>query len=272
MDRSDMSTPQSFADGGILLRQDGHVAEITLHSPERLNAVNLSMWAALAEVAARIAKSDARVVILTGEGTRAFSVGADISEFPQVRATPQDVANYNAAVARALDGLAALPMPVIAAIRGYCIGGGLEIALRCDLRLATDDARFAFTPAKLGLAIGAEEVAALARIAGPAATAELLYTAQPVSAARGENWGLVNRILPAETFSDATLALAETIAANAPLTLRAVKAGLAAFAHPGDAATATRADQMVDACFASADYTEGQAAFAQKRRPEFRGK
>ncbi|MDD9715890.1 enoyl-CoA hydratase [Dinoroseobacter sp. PD6] len=269
MDGADMS--RALAEGRLLLDREGPVARITLNNPDRLNAMRLAMWQGLGDLAAELAASDARVVVLRGAGDRAFCAGADISEFPQVRATPEGVAAYNRTVARALEGLAALPMPVLAAIRGHCIGGGLEIAVRCDLRLASETAHIAFTPAKLGLAIGADEVAALARIAGPAAAAELLYTAQPVDAARAERWGLVNRRVPEDMLMDETDALARTIAANAPLTLRAVKAGLAAFARPGDAAAASHADALVKTCYDSADYREGQRAFAEKRRPEFKG-
>lgn len=266
-----MSSERSFADGGLLCRQDGAVSFVTLNNPRRLNALRLNMWAALGDLAEELQHSACRVVVLTGAGPRAFSAGADISEFPRVRATEQDAVEYNRVVAHALDGLAGLPMPLIAAISGHCIGGGLEIALRCDLRIATQDARFAFTPAKLGLAVGADEVAALARIAGPAAAAELLFTAQPVSAARAEAWGLVNRVVPAEELPQVAADAAQAIAANAPLTLRAVKAGLAAFAAPCNPDAAQKATELVQACYASDDYREGQAAFAEKRRPEFKG-
>lgn len=266
-----MTHAEPHTDTGILVDEGGMIASITLNNPDRLNAMRLGMWRALADICESLRDSKARVVVIAGAGTRAFSAGADISEFPRVRSTPEDVKVYNREVARALDALDALPMPVIAAIHGHCIGGGLEIALRCDLRLAAQTARFAFTPAKLGLAVGAEEVAALARIAGPAAAAELLYTAQPVIAERAERWGLANRVLPTDALEDETTRVAEAIAANAPLTLRAVKAGLEAFANPCDPAAAVRAESLVQACYASADYREGQAAFAEKRRPNFQG-
>lgn len=259
-------------DDGILFEHDPEIARITLNNPERMNAMRLDMWRALAGVCDALLNRPSRVVVISGTGVRAFSAGADISEFGEVRSSREDISVYNSTVAKALDALAALPMPVIASIHGHCIGGGLEIALRCDVRLVSETARFAFTPAKLGLAVGADEVAALARIAGPAAAAELLFTAAPVPAERAERWGLANRVLTANTLDAETTQFANTIAANAPLTLRAVKAGLKAFAHPCDAAAADHAEALVDACYASADYREGQTAFAEKRKPVFQGK
>lgn len=271
MDRQGVTDTQSFADDGVILRREDGVAWLTINNPDRLNAMRLNMWEALGSVGEMIRDSNTRVVVISGAGTRAFSVGADISEFPEVRSTKTGINAYNQTVSRALNSLARLPMPVVACIHGHCIGGGLEIALRCDLRIAANDASFAFTPAKLGLAVGAEEVSALARIAGPAATAELLYTAQPVSAERAEVWGLVNRIAPPSQLPTVVQALANAIAKNAPLTLRAAKAGLAAFAAPCDTEKAIRADELVGVCYASADYKEGQMAFAEKRSPEFKG-
>ncbi|MEM8581670.1 MAG: enoyl-CoA hydratase-related protein [Pseudomonadota bacterium] len=263
--------PAQSSEGCVSLDQKDLIAYITLNNPGRLNAMRLSMWRGLAETCEALKSSKIRVVIIKGSGARAFSAGADVSEFPQVRSTSKDISSYNAMVARALQSLAALPMPVIAVVQGHCIGGGLEIALRCDLRLAADTAQFAFTPAKLGLAVGTEEIAALAHIAGPAAAAELLYTARPVPAERAERWGLVNQSFPSDLLEDEAAQIADTIASNAPLTLRAVKAGLRAFSRPGDTDAARHAESLVETCYASADYREGQAAFAAKRRPVFQG-
>lgn len=267
-----MSMARYLAEGGIVVEHTDTTALITLNNPDRLNALRLQMWQAIGDLTEELAESDTRVVVLRGAGTRAFSAGADISEFPEVRATPEDVSHYNRAVKRALGGLAGLPMPVIAMIHGHCIGGGLELALRCDVRIVDDAARFAFTPAKLGLAIAADEVAALARVAGPAAAAELLFTAQPVTAVRAERWGLANRCVATSELEQETRELSATIGRNAPLTLRAVKAGLAAFARPADTDVQARADALVRTCFESEDYVEGQRAFAEKRQPEFKGR
>ncbi len=262
-----------MTDAAVLLdAPESGIARITLSNPTRLNAMRLSMWARLGDICAQLATDLPRVVVLRGDpGARGFCSGADISEFSKVRTTPDAIAAYNGTVARALDALAHLPMPVIGAVHGACIGGGLELALRCDLRIATSDARFAFTPAKLGLAIGPDEVAALNRVVGPTATAELLYTAQPVDAAHAERWGLINRITEPDTLDETVSEVGRIIAANAPLTLRAVKASLRAAGRPGDARAARHADDLVRTCYDSSDYVEGQRAFAEKRAPRFTG-
>jgi enoyl-CoA hydratase len=181
------------------------------------------------------------------------------------------VARYNAAVARAEEALAALPMPSVAAIRGYCIGGGLSIALRCDLRLAASDARFAIPAARLGLGYGAEGVAVLARLVGPSVAADMLFTARRIGAEEALRTGLVNRVMPPEDWAGAVDETAEGIAGNAPLTLRAAKAALQDLARPEAARDPDRLAALVRACYDSADYREGQAAFAEKRAPVFRG-
>jgi enoyl-CoA hydratase len=263
-------TETFLAEGRMGVTEDAGRVTIRFDNPARLNAMTLGMWQALGDVSTGLAP-ETRVVVLTGTGDRAFVSGADISEFASLRRTPEQVTAYNATVHRALSALADLPMPVIARISGYCIGGGLEIATRCDLRLASQTARFAFTPAKLGLAVAADEVAALAALIGPSATADLLYTARQAQADEALRWGLVNAVLPEPELAGATEALAARIAGNAPLTIRAVKAALRAGPDP-DAATRARIADLVRACYDSADYAEGQAAFAEKRAPVFRGR
>lgn len=263
-------TETLLADGLLGVTETADRVTVRFNNPARLNAMTLSMWHALGDVITNMSP-DTRVVVVTGTGARAFVSGADISEFATLRSTRAQINAYNAAVARALDALAALPMPVVARISGYCIGGGLEIATRCDLRLASETARFAFTPAKLGLAVATDEIAALTRLIGPSATSDLLYTARQVGAEEALRWGLVNEVVPESDLDAATETLAARIAGNAPLTIRAVKAALRAGPDPDDR-TRNRIDDMVRACYDSADYAEGQAAFAAKRAPVFQGR
>ena len=259
--------------GQVHVSREGGIARIRLDNPERLNAMSLAMWDRLAEACEALASDlSVRVVALSGTGTRAFVSGADISEFGAARTGEAAVARYNAAVARAEAALAALPMPTLAAIRGYCIGGGLSIALRCDLRLATPDACFAIPAARLGLGYGAEGVAMLARVVGPSVAADLLFTARRMGAEEALRSGLVNRLLPAEETEAAVAETLDTLAGNAPLTLRAAKAALQDLARPEATRDPARIEAMVRACYESADYREGQAAFAEKRAPAFRGK
>jgi enoyl-CoA hydratase len=266
-------TQEALADGRLLLETHAHVARITFNNPDRLNAMTLGMWSALADVCERLSRSgDARVVVLQGAGTRAFVSGADISEFGTVRTGTQAVAHYNAEVGRAEKALSAMPVPTIAQLRGYCVGGGLGLAARCDIRICADDARFAVTPAKLGLGYGKDSVAALFRLLGPSVSADMLFTARQVHAPEALRVGLVNQVTPVGELDATTAAMASHIAANAPLTIRLIKASLKACGQPDDPATTAQLDQMVQTCYASADYREGQAAFSEKRKPLFQGK
>ncbi len=263
---------QEHAGGGLLVARDGPVAAITFNNPDRLNAMRLGMWEALGDTAEALADDDdLRVVTLRGAGTRAFVSGADISEFAENRSGTSVSGRYNAMVARAEVALEALPVPTLALIRGYCVGGGLGIAMRCDLRLAAEDARFAITPARLGLGYGFDAVGALHRRLGPSTTADLLFTARKMPAGEALRKGICDRLFATDVFDAQTDEIVQGIAANAPLTIRAVKASLRALAGPEGARDRARIDAMVAACFDSADYREGQAAFAEKRAPRFRG-
>lgn len=266
-------TAQELAGGRLLAWQEpGGVAHLRFNNPDRLNAMSLAMWEGLGDTCAALAEDgDVRIVVLSGAGGRAFVSGADISEFGEARTGAEAAARYNAAVARAEAALAALPMPSLAAIRGYCIGGGLGIALRCDLRLCTEGARFAIPAAKLGLGYGPDGVEALARVVGPSVAADMLFSARQIGAEAAQRAGLVNQVLAGDEFDAAVEQTAGRIAGNAPLTLRAVKAALQDLRRPEAERDPARVQALVAACFDSADYREGQAAFAEKRRPEFRG-
>jgi len=263
---------QDYADGGLLVSCRGGVARITFNRPERRNAMSLSMWAGLHAALDALAGDDAvRVVLLAGAGGRAFVSGADIAEFDAARADEQAARRYNAISEGAEQALETFPKPLIAAIRGYCFGGGVGIAAGCDIRIAAEDARFAIPAARLGLGYGLAATRQLVRLLGPAGAAELLLTAAPVDAVAARAMGLVNRVVPTEALDAEAEAMAGMIAANAPLTLAAAKAAIAVAAAPPDAEAEARVAAMVAACYASADYAEGRRAFAEKRPPVFRG-
>ncbi|WP_112322786.1 enoyl-CoA hydratase [Oceanibium sediminis] len=263
---------QTFDDGRLVLDVAGPVARITFNNPGRLNAMRLGMWSALGDICAALATpGDIRVVLLSGAGERAFVSGADISEFGAVRSGAAAVERYDAEVARAEDGLSALPIPTLARIRGHCVGGGLGIAVRCDLRVAATDARFAVTPAKLGLGYVPESVAALYRLLGPSVTADLLFTARQMDAEEALRTGLVNQVVLPGALDAHCDDTAARIAANAPLTIRAIKEALKACGTSRDPETFAAAARLVEACCESDDYQEGQAAFAEKRAPRFTG-
>lgn len=269
----DMTKTAEHAGGKLLVESKDGVARIILNAPEKLNAMSLAMWRALGDVCLALAGDDRlRVVTIEGSGDRAFAVGADISEFGTTRNSAKTAAAYNAAVSRAEDAIEALPVPTIALIRGYCIGGGLEIAMRCDLRLARDDARFAITPAKLSLGYGYDGIAVLQRRLGHATTADLLFSARKLQADEALAKGICDHVYPVDQFNAQAQAYVATLAGNAPLSLRAIKAALVDLAKPETARDPGHARALSLACFDSADYQEGQAAFAQKRPPRFEGR
>ncbi|MCE0506148.1 enoyl-CoA hydratase [Roseivivax sp. GX 12232] len=269
----DVTRETPFAEGRILLRRAGGVARIVFNAPEKMNAMRLAMWEALAEICDELATDpDLRVLVLEGAGDRAFVAGADISEFGETRSDATGAARYNAAVARAERAVEVMPVPVLALIRGYCIGGGLGIAMRCDLRLAAADARFAITPAKLGLGYGYEGVASLLSRLGHARTADLLFTGRRLNAEEARAAGIADFLYPVDQFEAECAAYIDRLAANAPLTIRAVKAALLELARPEGARDPERVEALVRACFDSADYQEGQRAFAEKRKPRFEGR
>ena len=263
---------QDYADGKLHLTRTGGVAAITFDNPGKLNAMSLAMWQALGDVCTALAADDSlRVLTLEGAGDKAFVVGADISEFGEKRSNAQAAAAYNATVARAERAVEAMPVPTLALLRGYCIGGGLGIAMRCDLRLAREDAVFAVTPARLGLGYGFDAVAALQRRLGHATTSDLLFSARKIAARDALAKGVCDFIYPADRFEAECAAYVAGIAQNAPLTIRAIKATLRELARPEAERDRSKVDALVKACFDSADYQEGQRAFAEKRPPVFKG-
>ena len=254
----------------IDLHAQDHAARLTIAHARRRNALTLDMWRALpARLAEAAADPDVRVVLIEGDGSLAFSAGADISEFGSVRSRPEDVEAYEHAVEAALQALAAFPKPTVAAIRGVCFGGGLELALACDLRIAVADARFRMPGARLSLGYAHSAVEMLVNRLGQAATAEILFTAEAFDANAALRLGVIQRAFDAETFEAERDALAATIAANAPLTLLAAKRAMVELAKPVAERDLAAVDTLVAACFASDDYAEGRAAFAERRQPRF---
>jgi enoyl-CoA hydratase/carnithine racemase len=257
----------------MIAKKDGPIGWMQFNNAARHNALSVDMWQAIPEILAEFAKDEAiRVVVLNGAGGKAFISGADISEFEQQRSSPESVLDYDKIVGLALDALARFPKPTIAMIQGYCIGGGLAVALCCDLRLAADHSRFAVPAAKLGLGYAYDGIKRLIDVVGPAFAMEIFYTARQFDSTEARQMGLVNRVVPASDIETYVRDYAGMIGSNAPLTIRSVKLSVGEACKDPDQRDLVAAQAAVDACFASADYVEGRTAFIEKRQPAFRGR
>ena len=256
----------------LLVEVAGPVATVTFNNPSKRNALSADMRAALPGVLKALnADGDVRVIVMTGAGDKAFASGADISEFGEQRTLSGRAGRLRPGQAALNDAWASLDKPVIAMIRGFCMGGGLLTAMQADIRIASDDSQFGIPAARLGLGYAVSGVTALMNLIGPACTAEVLFSARRFSAAEALQMGLVNRVVPADSLREAALGLADSIARNAPLTVAAAKAAIREAGQPDGRRDLARVQAMVEACFRSADYLEGQRAFAEKRPPAFTG-
>ena len=257
----------------MLARKDGKVGTMIFNNPERHNAVSLEMWDSVRRILDDFAADpEITVVVITGAGGKAFVSGADISKFGDERSNMEAVAHYNTTVERAYTRLAEFPKPTIAMIRGYCIGGGLGLAISCDLRICSDNSRFALPAAKLSLGYGYTGLKRFIDLVGPGFTKEIFFTARQFSAAEAREMGLVNRVVPEAELEIYVRDYANTIAGNAPLTLKAVKIIANEVLKEESKRDLARCTAAVQACFESQDYIEGRDAFLQKRKPVFKGR
>ena len=256
----------------MLSRKEDGVGYLIFNNPERHNAVSLEMWEA-AEGFLEDFKNDkdVRVVVITGAGGKAFISGADISKFEKERSTQEGVDRYNAAVDRANNAVYNFPKPTIAMIRGYCLGGGVGLAICCDMRICTEDSKFAVPAAKLSIGYRYDGLKKLVDLVGPSYTKEIFFTARQFTAAEAYQMGLVNRVLPDAELEGYVKNYADTMAGNAPLTISSVKYMVAQMVKDAGQRDMKTCDEMVQACFTSGDYTEGRQAFMEKRKPVFTG-
>jgi enoyl-CoA hydratase/carnithine racemase len=257
-------------DTDILFERRGAVAWVTFNRPEQRNAMTFAMYDRLVRICDEVEQDpDVRVLVLTGAGERAFVAGTDISQF-QTFTDPQHALEYEARVDGVIGRLESVQRPTIAAIRGYAVGGGASLALACDLRVCTPDARFGVPIARtLGNCLSTNNYARLVDLVGPARTKELIYTARMIEADEAKAMGLVNRIVEPEELLDRTQELAEQIAANAPLTIQVTKESVRRVLIQR---RPPKAEELILKCYMSADFKEGVNAFLEKRKPQWRGK
>lgn len=256
----------------ILAEVDNGIGWITFNNPERRNAMSMEMWQGLAEVLQQLEQDAAlRVVVLKGAGDKAFVSGADISEFEAKRNGQEQRDAYEAAFDEAQNRLKNFARPVIAMIQGFCVGGGLALALNTDVRIATDDSRFAIPAAKLGLGYGYESIKTLTSIVGPAFAKDILFSSRFLQADEALRIGLINQVASTGVLQSTVLEYATSIAANAPLTIKSIKAAVSEVVKDPGQAGPDYVAKLVNDCFLSADYKEGREAFMAKRKPNFKG-
>lgn len=257
----------------LLAKRENGVGHIIFNNPAKRNAVSLDMWERLTALLNDYAADpDLKVLVISGAGGKAFVSGADISKFESQRSSKEAVAHYSVTGAKGYEAVYNFPKPTIAKIQGYCIGGGCNLAVCCDIRVATEDARFGIPAAKLGLGYGYTAVRRLAEIIGVSNAMEIFFTAKQISAAHALAMGLVNQVVSADKLDAAVDEMTRQIAENAPLTIAAIKASARELGKPEAARDLARLDRMVDACFTSDDYVEGRRAFMEKRKPLFKGR
>lgn len=270
---NEKNSEKSYADGKILQSVTDGVGVITFNNPAKRNAMSLDMWEGLGSALIELRDNDdVRVVILTGAGDKAFVSGADISQFEKVRhnAAASEEYSKKSEAQRAL--LANYPKPIIACIRGFCLGGGMQVAMAADIRIASDNSQFGIPAAKLGIAYGYDGLRHLVSLVGPSWARLIMYTGMKIDSVEALRIGLVDRVSPDAQLWDATMEIASTISGNAPLAIKAAKITIAQVIKDPDKRDMNAIKQVGTDCMDSADFREGRQAFMEKRKPKFTGK
>jgi len=256
----------------MIAAKDGAVGWMIFNNPKRHNALSFDMWEAIPSILDQFeADAEIRVIVLKGAGEKSFISGADISEFDKKRASAEAVAEYDHVAHEASERLSHAAKPTVAMIRGYCIGGGLGVALSCDMRIASQGSRFAIPAAKLGLGYRVSSLQPLVALIGPAYAKEIIITARQFDSAEALGMGLINRAVDEAELEALTADYCRRIAANAPLTMLAAKRTIDEVTRAPSELNRELCERLVEECFASEDYIEGRHAFMEKRKPKFNG-
>src|SRR5215468_6323358 len=264
---------KSHADGKILQSVDDGVGVITFNNPEKRNAMSLEMWEGFGHALIELRDDpQVRVVVLTGAGDKAFVSGADISQFEKTRHNAEASEEYSrrSAAQRAL--FADYPKPTIACIRGFCLGGGMQVAMAADIRLASDNSQFGIPAAKLGIAYGFDGLRNLVSLVGPSWARLIMYTGMRIDSTEALRIGLVDRVIADAELWDGAMEIARTISTNAPLAIKAAKITIAEVLKDPDQRNMDAIKEIGVACMDSEDFREGRRAFMEKRKPKFTGR
>src|ERR1700704_3950334 len=267
------ATDKPFGDGKILQSVSEGVGVITFNNPAKRNAMSLDMWEGLGSALTELRDNDdVRVVIMVGAGDKAFVSGADISQFEKTRhnAAASEEYSRRSEAQRAL--LANYPKPPIACIRGFCLGGGMQVAMLADIRFASDNSQFGIPAAKLGIAYGYDGLKHLVSLVGPSWARLLMYTGMRIDSAEAVRIGLVDRVVSDTDLWNVTSEIARTISGNAPLAIKAAKITIAQVLKDPDQRDMDAIKQIGTTCMDSEDFREGRTAFMEKRKPQFRGR
>ena len=261
-----------MSEGRLLVKKLGAVGWIVFDQPAKRNAINDAMWRGIAPAVAQFeADPEVRCIAFRGSGTEAFAAGADISEFDQIRSAKSAVTEYDNLLDQVLHSIQGSPKPSVAMIYGFCLGGGLEIALACDLRYCAGSAQFGIPAAKLGLAYNVEGHKRLFETVGHARAREIMFLGRRYPADEALAMGLVHRVFEDAKLEEGVHEIIQTLCDNAPLSIANSKTILEEYAKSSGLADAEKMKASIERCAKSADYQEGRRAFMEKRKPRFRG-
>ncbi|MDB2388423.1 enoyl-CoA hydratase [Alphaproteobacteria bacterium] len=256
----------------MLSRVKDGVGYITFNNPEKHNAVSIEMWDALEQILDGFRSSqEIRVIVLSGAGGKAFVSGADISKFDKERSSKEAVLSYNKRTQKVYENLETFPKPTIAMIDGYCIGGGLNLAVCCDIRICSEKSKFAMPAAKLSLGYPFSSIKRLFDVMGPGMAKHFMFTAEKISASEALACGLVQKLVSEDSIDSYVKDYALNIANNSPLTIKAMKQIGIEISKNSDERDLLLCEKLASACFDSEDYKEGRKAFMEKRKPNFQG-